>query len=30
MKGHIIPPKKYVEDLGNYNGLRYLATIIWE
>lgn len=30
MKGHIIPPKRYVEDLGSYNGLRYLATFMWE
>lgn len=30
MKGHLIPPKKYLEDLGNYNGLRYLATFMWE
>lgn len=30
MKGHIIPPKKYVEDLGSYNGLSYLATFMWE
>ena len=30
MKGHIIPPRKYVEDIGSYNGLNYLATFMWE
>ena len=30
MKGHIIPPRKYVEDIGSYNGLSYLATFMWE
>ena len=30
MKGHIVPPRKYVEDIGSYNGLSYLATFMWE
>ena len=27
MKGHIIPPRKYVEDIGSYNGLNYLRGV---
>lgn len=29
-KGLLSVPKKYVEDIGSYNGLSYLATFMWE
>ena len=30
MKGHLGIPKKYVEEIADYNGLRYLSTFEWE
>lgn len=30
MKGHLGISKKYVEEIADYNGLRYLSTFEWE
>lgn len=30
MKGHLGIPKKHIDELSSYNGIRYLATYEWE